>query len=239
MAPASICFVLVLLAISLSVLVTGQSTTPNINGSDTDLAALLAFKDQLSDPLGVLARSWTTNVSFCRWKGVSCSQPQQRVTALSLTSVPLQGELSPHLGNLSFLMQLDLTNTSLSGTIPANLGKASRKSDVFSYGIMLLEVFTGKRPTDPLFDGELSIRQWVHQAFPSELASVLDGQLLLEASSTSNLNGSLLPIFEMGLLCSSDSPDQRMSMSNVVAKLKKIKKDYTRTTSTTMQSAAQ
>jgi hypothetical protein len=33
-------------------------------------------------------------------------------------------------------------------------------------------------------------------------------------------------IFEMGLMCSNESPEDRMAMNDVVSKLKNIKKDY-------------
>ena len=101
------------------------------------------------------------------------------------------------------------------------VGKASRKSDVFSYGIMLLDVFTGKRPTDPKFVGELSVRRWVLDAFPAGFAEVIDPDLLPEeraggfddTSTRSNpgstptaLDGCVVSILKLGLLCSSESP---------------------------------
>ncbi|KAG1366500.1 receptor kinase-like protein Xa21 [Cocos nucifera] len=96
------------------------------HNNSTDLSALLAFKAAIDDPTGILASSWTPNISFCAWTGISCSHRRQRVTALILNNMSLQGTISPHLANLSFLSHLDLHNNSLSGPIPDTLGRLPR-----------------------------------------------------------------------------------------------------------------
>ncbi|XP_020096018.1 putative receptor-like protein kinase At3g47110 [Ananas comosus] len=92
----------------------------------TDLTALLSFKSHIQDPNGILDKSWNSNTSFCSWIGVSCSSRRQRVVALRLEGLSLQGSISPQLGNLSFMADLDLGNNSLTGPIPASLGRLPR-----------------------------------------------------------------------------------------------------------------
>ena len=43
-------------------------------------------------------------------------------------------------------------------------GMISTKGDVYSYGVMLLETFTGRKPTYRTFVGEMSLKHWADQS---------------------------------------------------------------------------
>ncbi|CAO2142284.1 unnamed protein product [Urochloa humidicola] len=174
---------------------------------------------------------------------------------LKPSNVLLDDEMTARVADFGIAKLLSRDNNSMisvsmPGTIGymapeyAFMGKASRKSDVFSFGIMLLEVFTGKRPTDPMFVEGLSLRQWVSQAFPARLIDVVDHKLLQDeeihhicfdhqtgtsfgsSSSTCTSNSILASVFELGLMCSSESVEQRVAMNHVVSMLEDIEKDY-------------
>lgn len=52
--------------------------------------------------------------------------------------------------------------------------KLSTEGDVYSLGIIILEILTGKRPTDEMFTEGLNLHKYVENAFPQKIVEVLD-----------------------------------------------------------------
>ncbi|XP_004509927.3 uncharacterized protein [Cicer arietinum] len=95
------------------------SNTKNIT---TDEFSLLAFKSLITlDPFNILSNNWSTSSSLCNWVGVTCDEKHNRVHTLNLKNMGLRGTISPNLGNLSFLVILDLSGNSLQGQIPKEI----------------------------------------------------------------------------------------------------------------------
>jgi Leucine-rich repeat (LRR) protein len=90
-----------------------------VHGNMTDRSSLLDFKEAITDdPTGAL-RDWNDNIHHCKWFGVSCSTRHTgRVTMLDVSCMNLTGQLTPSLGNLTFLWRLMLYLNHFSGQLP-------------------------------------------------------------------------------------------------------------------------
>lgn len=105
-------------------------------------------------------------------------------------------------------------------------GIVSSKCDVYSYGILLLETFTRKKPTDEMFTGEMNLKNWVKESLPHGLPKIADANLLQGENFFSARMDCLLSIFHLALDCCAELPDQRLYMKDAATKLKKIRDKF-------------
>lgn len=107
--------------------------------------------------------------------------------------------------------------------------KVSTYGDVYSYGILLLEMITGKRPTDSMFNDAMELHNYVKMALPDRVLEVVDPALLREVdqgASSHQIQQCLISICDVGVFCSEKFPRERMEIRNVVAELNRMKANF-------------
>ncbi|KAL1560643.1 receptor-like protein kinase HSL1 [Salvia divinorum] len=95
--------------------------------------------------------------------------------------------------------------------------RVNEKSDIYSFGVVLLELVTGRPPIDPEF-GEKDLAGWVRSTLESQGTSeVVDPKLGLMT-----FEEHVSRLLDIGLLCTSNLPITRPSMRRVVNMLQEL-----------------
>lgn len=100
----------------------------------------------------------------------------------------------------------------------------STKGDVYSFGVLLLEIITGSRPTDERFSDGTNLHGFVERAFPEKIHEIVDPVMLQhEVNATETMKTCITPLVRIGLCCSMISPRERPGMGQVCTEILKIK----------------
>ncbi|XP_070675752.1 probable LRR receptor-like serine/threonine-protein kinase At3g47570 [Malus domestica] len=109
-------------------------------------------------------------------------------------------------------------------------GSVSTRGDVYSFGIVLMETFTKRKPIDEMFVGEMDLKQWIaNSLFPdAAIGEVVDTDILgaEEDGDFVSRRDCLLSVMRLALACSVALPRERINMKDAAITLTKIKTKY-------------
>lgn len=115
--------------------------------------------------------------------------------------------------------------------------EVSTHGDVYSYGILLLEMFTGKSPTDSEFGEAIGLRKYVQMALPDRVSTIMDQRLLIETEDNEarmSYSGSIrdlrisciTSILQVGICCSDETPTDRPPIGDALKELQAIRDKF-------------
>ncbi|CAI9098737.1 OLC1v1035432C1 [Oldenlandia corymbosa var. corymbosa] len=109
--------------------------------------------------------------------------------------------------------------------------RASTQGDVYSYGVLLLEIVTGKRPTSVLFEEGSNLHEWIKSCYPHNLHPIVEDALGRFSPggrpTTDDQNKRwrdvILEMIELGLICTQYNPSTRPTMLDIAHEIGLLK----------------
>ncbi|GLJ06230.1 hypothetical protein SUGI_0033760 [Cryptomeria japonica] len=100
--------------------------------------------------------------------------------------------------------------------------RMTEKMDVYSYGVVLLELITRKEALDSSFAEGMDIVSWVKSCNEGEYAVIDEG--LRNEGIESDIEEEIVGTIRVALKCTESNPNDRPSMKQVVDKLRDIRR---------------
>ena len=102
---------------------------------------------------------------------------------------------------------------------------------MYSLGILLLEMFTGRSPTDDMFRDSLDLHKFADDALGEKTFEMADSTIWLHAErkddiASNRIKECLVSIFRLGISCSKQQPRDRMLIRDAAVEIHAVRDEY-------------